>query len=103
VDSKDSRDHTTTPLINAASNDDPALGLFLIEHGANVNAKDDNGSTPLLLAASHCNQTPLLSALIKAGANVNAKAAGGATPAMMAEISNCTANLKVVRAAAAKK
>jgi ankyrin repeat protein len=103
VDSKDSRDHTTTPLLNAASNDDPALGLFLIEQGANVNAKDDNGSTPLLLASSHCSQTPLLAALIKAGADVNAKAAGGATPAMMAEISKCSANLKALRAVKAKK
>ncbi|MEO6259824.1 MAG: ankyrin repeat domain-containing protein [Thermoanaerobaculia bacterium] len=103
VDSKDSDDHTTTPLLRAASNDDSALGLFLIEHGANVNAKDQNGSTPLLLAASQCGQTALLKALLKAGADVNARAAGGATPFMMADVSSCAANAKVLKAAGGKK
>lgn len=102
VDSKDPDDHTTTPLLRAAENDDPALGLFLIEHGANVNVMDQNGSTPLLLAASHCGQTPLLKALLKAGAKVNVKAAGGATPYMMADIMKCSANARVLKAAGGK-
>jgi ankyrin repeat protein len=103
VDSKNPDDHVTTPLLAAATLDDPALGLFLIKAGANINAKDGNGSTPLLLAASHCGQTALLKALIKGGADVNAKAAGGATPYMMADVMKCADNLKVLKAAAAKK
>ncbi len=103
VDSKDPNDHVTTPLLAAATADDPALGLFLISKGANVNAKDTNGSTPLLLASEHCGQTPLVKALIKAGADVNAKAAGGATPLMMAEIMKCADTVKLLKAAGAKK
>ena len=103
VDSKNPDDHVTTPLLAAATLDDPALGLFLVSKGANVNAKDTNGSTPLLHASEHCGQTPLLKALIKAGADVNAKAAGGATPLMMADIMKCADNLKVLKAAGAKK
>jgi ankyrin repeat protein len=102
VDSKDSGDHVSTPLLRAASLDDPALGLFLIEHGANVNAKDTNGSTPLMLAASHCGQTPLLKALLKKGVDVNAKSAGGGTPMMMAGVMNCAENVKVLKAAGGK-
>ncbi|HEY5610602.1 MAG TPA: ankyrin repeat domain-containing protein, partial [Thermoanaerobaculia bacterium] len=48
VDSKSSQDRATTPLLAAASLADPTLGLFLIKAGANVNAQDQNGSTPLI-------------------------------------------------------
>lgn len=103
VDTKDPDDHVTTPLLAAATLDDPALGLFLISKGANVNAKDTNGSTPMLLASQHCGQAPLIKALIKAGADVNAKAAGGATPLMMADIMKCADTVKLLKAAGAKK
>ncbi|XP_031548959.1 transient receptor potential cation channel subfamily A member 1-like [Actinia tenebrosa] len=42
----------STPLHNAAKNNSSAILELLIEHGANVNAKDDNNVTPLMLAAS---------------------------------------------------
>ncbi|KAK3712751.1 hypothetical protein QZH41_013203, partial [Actinostola sp. cb2023] len=44
--------HGATPLHNAARNNSHAFMELLLEHGANVNAKDGNNVTPLMLAAS---------------------------------------------------
>lgn len=103
VDSKDPRDHATTPLLVAASLETPDIGLLLIEAGADVNAKDTNGSTPLIWAAQKCGLQELVKALVEAGADVNAKAAGGATPLMMAETYNCSENIAILKNAGAKK
>ena len=40
-----------TPLHRAARNNAREVAVELIEHGANVHAKDKDGITPLLLAA----------------------------------------------------
>lgn len=61
-----------------------AIALALIAHGAKVDVKDENGSTPLIWAAQTCS-AKVVKALLEAGANPNAKAKGGATPLMMAE------------------
>ena len=54
--------------------------------GADVNAKDDNGSTPLHPAAAN-DHKELAELLIEKGANVNAKdGIGGKTTARMGEI-----------------
>jgi len=45
-----------TSLIRAAGNDHEGLVRFLIEHGADVNAKAKNGSTPLSVAVDSGNQ-----------------------------------------------
>lgn len=103
VDSKDPRDHTTTPLLRAATLDTSDVGLFLIQAGADVNAKDTNGSTALLWAAQKCGLHELVKALVDAGADVNAKAAGGASPLMMAEIYKCSENIAILKQAGAKK
>ncbi len=104
IDSKDSRDHTTTPLLAASmTHNSPELGIFLIKSGANVNVMDENGSTPLIWASQKCQMTELVKALIEAGANVNAKSAGGATPLMMAEIFKCSENFKLLKKKGAKK
>jgi len=47
------------------------LAQVLIEHGADVNAQDDNKSTPLHLASSG-GHVELAQVLIEHGANVNA-------------------------------
>ncbi|MGA7615214.1 MAG: ankyrin repeat domain-containing protein [Thermoanaerobaculia bacterium] len=103
VNSKSSIDHATTPLLAASTLSDPALGVFLIKAGADVNAKDENGSTPLIWASQRCGMTDLVKALLDAGANPNAKSAGGASALMMAGAMNCTENVKLLTKAGAKK
>jgi ankyrin repeat protein len=52
---------------------------LLLERGANIEARNDAGSTPLHLAAMHC-QVDVARVLIEAGADVNARSNSGATP-----------------------
>jgi hypothetical protein len=56
----------------------------LIEAGADVNAKDDEGLTPLMIAA-HYSTPEMVTLLIDAGADVNAKDDDGQTPLMYAD------------------
>ena len=48
-----------------------------IAAGADVNAKDENGGTPLMTAAALNRNPDVIAAMVKAGANVNAKDARG--------------------------
>ena len=47
---------------------------MLLSHGANVNAEDDKGYTPLFYAASNCCLEILIELLDRGHANVNHKA-----------------------------
>jgi hypothetical protein len=66
----------------------------LIEAGADVNAKDNNGSTPLFFCALK-GHVEVARALIEAGADVNAKKDNGVTPLHMCAY---TGHLEVSRA-----
>jgi ankyrin repeat protein len=59
-----------------------------IEAGANVNAVDENGMTPLMFAAGANSDPEVAKALIDAGAYVNASGIGGGTPLMSAALIN---------------
>ena len=76
------------PLLHSAvGNGDLAAVVHLLEvHGADVNAKDFHGDTPLHRAAIYENHTAIAAALIKAGAMVNAKGQYGHTPLHRAAI-----------------
>jgi hypothetical protein len=58
----------------------------LLAARANVDPKDENGSTPLLWSVNAQCSIEIARALVAGGANVNAKAKGGATPLMLAKV-----------------
>ncbi len=55
------------------------IAAELLDAGANVDASDEHGQTPLILAAMH-GLSDMVIRLVKAGANVNAKDAVGRSP-----------------------
>lgn len=67
----------------------------LIERGANVNAKDKNGASPLALAVSE-KKCPIstIEMLVKAGAAIDAADSGGMTPLLRASKSGHTEAVK---------
>jgi ankyrin repeat protein len=70
-----------TPLIWASFQEAPAIVEELLGAGADVNAKDALGSTPLVWAAmSERDDTRTVGALLGAGASVNVTTAMGETP-----------------------
>ena len=85
-------------LIRAARSRDIAAVRALLAKGADVNAKDKNGSTALMLVASR-GHTDALRALLAAGANVNAKDIGGGTALMGAVMYGHTAAAEALLAA----
>lgn len=74
----------------------------MIDAKGDVDAKDENGSTPLLWAAQLCD-AETVKALLAAGAKVNAKAKGGATPLMMATVFNRTEIIAILKKAGGKE
>jgi ankyrin repeat protein len=57
-------------LVLAIINEWKELAHYLIEHGANVNAKSATGYTPLMAAASNAD-LEMVKALVKKGANIS--------------------------------
>eukprot|EP00939_MAST-03C_sp_MAST-3C-sp1_P002107 g2107.t1 len=78
VNCKDKECHST-PLHHAAKSGHIHVVETLIRHGANVNAKDDEGETPLHEACD-AGKIHVVEILIKNGANVNEKDKLGWTP-----------------------
>lgn len=72
-----SREHGWTPLHRSVDHGCRDIVALLIAQGANVNARDDKGRTPLFSAMSHINIAMLL---IQGGADVNAQDYHGRTP-----------------------
>jgi ankyrin repeat protein len=70
-------------LISQCQNGAADVVSLLIRHGANVNAKDASGLTPLHWASAFC-KLPTLRELVRAGADVHARAKNGDTCLMFA-------------------
>ena len=65
-----------TPLHTAAGLNKIEAVAALISHGADVNARDKNGETPLMLASYH-GYAKVVEALLDAGADKELKATSG--------------------------
>src|ERR1043165_8346578 len=74
---------TTPPLIQALSSGDYARARTLIEKGANPNARDAGGLTPLMWAADQ-EQPEIVEMLLARGARVNDKDPGGGSALLLA-------------------
>lgn len=79
-----------TPLHMAAESNQVAAATFLLEHGADVNAKDprNGGFTPLDFALSSYHYIEMVRLLIERGANVNTASTQGITPLIEAAMRN---------------
>ena len=65
---------------------------MLLNHGAQIERGGDNGSTPLMIAAS-ANKVDTVRLLLEKGANVNAKSASGDTALAYAVIRGASEEL----------
>lgn len=73
-------------LVSAANNNIESI-TKLIEHGADIETKTDDGSTPLIIAAAK-NNVESISKLIEFGANTEAKDNNGFTALIIAAANN---------------
>ncbi|MCK5342252.1 MAG: ankyrin repeat domain-containing protein, partial [Candidatus Heimdallarchaeota archaeon] len=73
-----------TPFINAVYNKKHELAGYLLEKGADINAKEGNGWSALMFA-SMGGQTECVKMLIMAGADVNCRTSEDETPLQRAE------------------
>ena len=79
----------STPLIIACSNKNVSVVNFLLQNGANVALRDDNGRTALHFVVDGLNDSSeILRSLLNNGADVNAKSVCNETPLMVASRSS---------------
>ena len=79
----------STPLIIACSNKNVSVVNFLLQNGANVALRDDNGWTALHFVVDGLNDSSeILRSLLNNGADVNAKSVCNETPLMVASRSS---------------
>ena len=74
--------------IAASSGENPAVITALAAAGAEVDARDNSGNTPLHWAAYGSENPAIITALLDAGADVNVRAGNGLTPLHLAAASN---------------
>ena len=77
-------DAPTTDLFNLVKTGDAAAVREKLVAGANINARDQYGQTPLMYAASESNNAEVISALLGSGAELNAQTDTGWTALMYA-------------------
>jgi ankyrin repeat protein len=88
--------HGETALDYAIRFGRDSAALRLLGLGADPDATDDSGVSPLLRAAGQCNASHVVEALLKAGADVNHRDGCGRTALMNAAQFNCTRSAAVL-------
>ena len=87
-----------TPLMFAAVAHDKLSFMYLIDHGADVNAKDKHGETPLiLLQQSETDDPEMTLALLKHGARASDKAIDGTDALYYAEEKGNTSSVAILQ------
>jgi ankyrin repeat protein len=81
-----------TPLILAVAQNEINVVKFLLDNGANLEAKSHQGDTALIIACSVRNHIEMVKILVYAGANVEEKNDKGRTALTVACIKNSTEN-----------
>jgi len=95
--------HGRTPLMVALTDGHREIAVLLVEKGANVNARDKGGMTPLIYAAYGKDaNTNVVALMIQKGADVNAKDNEGKTPLQWAKYFSAAGIEKQLRDAGAK-
>ena len=84
-----------TPLHEAVLHDNQPAVRWLIEHNANVGARDEDGDTPLHFAATH-GFADVAGELVRGHADVNARNLNGQTPLHQAADDGATDVCKVL-------
>lgn len=79
--------NTSTDFFQLAGNGTPQQVQAALNNGADVNAPDKDGKTPLMAAAFNPNSEVIVT-LLKAGANINAQDNDGGTPLIWAAAFN---------------
>jgi ankyrin repeat protein len=85
-------DHLQTAFQNAIKRGDIAAVRLFIDQGADVNASDTLGWTPLHFVASENTTTEIIRVLVDRGADVNAKTCQNCTPLHRAVLNS---NIKI--------
>ena len=85
----DQDEHGQTALHHACANHFVEIARLLVDHGANVNAKDEDGTVPLLMCnPRHPRVLCQLRMLLERGADVNARDPNGYTLLILASMIN---------------
>ena len=93
---------TASSLMEATTKGDSEKVKALLEKGADVNAKENNGLTALMRAA-FAGQSEIVQALVAKGADVNTKVNNGFTALMMAKKKGHKEIVRILKEAGAKE